>query len=451
MIRAGAIALLSLLAFPGRAESEERGALDRLGLRGSLAATYFSSNHDLDGRLNFPGLNAVLQQRVRLAPGIRWIAEGRVLAQQLGHEDVPAPGWSGRGLRYVAQVTAEVREGYVEVVGDRWELRAGHQIIAWGRADELNPTDVITPKDFRLLLPDAPAGYRFGVTALRADYFLPHALRLSGVWVPVFAASIVPHSDPPEGIQLQESLPPVAVENGSAGIKLDRSGEDIDASLSYFYGYNLLPELHVADASSEPTTGAIHAVVDAEHRRQHMVGIDFATARGRMGYRGEVAFVDTGNADGHDVESIVPYLYYVLGVERTLFDNLSVILQYVGRWVPNRVDPARALPDPDVLRGRLQYAAARETFVINQQLDTVQNGFSTRLDQRFWNDTLDCELLSVYYVERGDFLVRPKITYALTDAFTVTTGGEIFGGPRYSFFGRVKDNTGAFVELRYNF
>jgi hypothetical protein len=39
------------------------------------------------------------------------------------------------------------------------------------------------------------------------------------------------------------------------------------------------------------------------------------------------------------------------------------------------------------------------TVVIGQQLDTVQNGWSARIDKKFWNDTLDCELLGVHYVE----------------------------------------------------
>jgi hypothetical protein len=451
MSRASAIALLLLLVLHGRAAAEERAMLDRLGLRGSLAATYFSSDHDLDDKDNFPGLNFVLQQRLRLPAGIRWVAEGRLLAQHVTHDDTSGTGWSSRGFRYTGDVTAELREGCLEITREDWGLRLGRQLIAWGRADELNPTDVISPKDYLLLLPDAPPGYRFGVTSVKADYFLPHSLRLSGVWVPVFAASVIPLSDPPPGIRLREDLPPITVRNGSAGIKLDRSGEDIDASLSYFYGFNLLPEFHVTGAAADPTSGATHATVEQRHPRQHMVGADFATTYGRLGYRGEVAFVDPGNENGHDVESIVPYLYYVLGVERTFFDNLSVILQYVGRWVPDRIDPKRALADADPLRGQLTYAAARETFLVNQQLDTVQNGWSARIGKRFWNDTLDCELLSVHYIERNDFFIRPKIAYAVTDAWTLTTGGEVFGGPEHSFFGRIKKNTGAFTELRYSF
>ncbi len=159
----------------------------------------------------------------------------------------------------------------------------------------------------------------------------------------------------------------------------------------------------------------------------------------------------TGNASGRNVEEVTPYLYYVLGIERSFFENLNVIVQYVGRFVPNRVDPARALDDPDALHGRTRFLAARETFVINQQLDTVQNGWSARIDKRWWNDTLDVELLSLHYVERNDFFLRPKIAYDLADGWRATVGGKIFHGPKHSFFGRIERNTGAFVELMYSF
>ena len=131
--------------------------------------------------------------------------------------------------------------------------------------------------------------------------------------------------------------------------------------------------------------------------------------------------------------------------------DLSVIVQYVGRYVVNRVDPERALADPDPVLGQARFQAARATAIINQQLDTVQNGWSVRLAKQFWNQTLRCELLGVHYFERNDFFLRPKIMYALADGWEATVGGEIFHGPERSFFGRIQDNTGAFVELRYSF
>src|SRR5207237_4603284 len=120
---------------------------------------------------------------------------------------------------------------------------------------------------------------------------------------------------------------------------------------AYYYGFNLLPEVRVHSAAQDPMTGAPHADVRLVHPRRHMVGADFATAAGRFGYRGEVAYVHTGNASGHDVEEVTPYLYYVLGIERSFFENLNVIVQYLGRFVVNRVDPARCLLDADAFLG----------------------------------------------------------------------------------------------------
>jgi hypothetical protein len=212
-----------------------------------------------------------------------------------------------------------------------------------------------------------------------------------------------------------------------------------------------LPEVRVERAVLNQATGSLNGDVAFEYERQHMIGADFATTRGRFGYRGEVAYVLTDNPHARRVDSIVPYLYYVLGVERSFFTNFSVILQFVGRWIPDRIDPERALADPDPVRGRANFLASRQTFAINNQLDTVQSGWTLRLDKKFWNDTLDLELLGVHYLPRNDFCERPRVTYDLTDAWKATVGGEIFHGPRHSFFGRVQKNTGAFVELKYSF
>jgi len=289
------------------------------------------------------------------------------------------------------------------------------------------------------------------VNALRVDTFLPWRVRAIGLYVPLFEQSIIPLADLPAGARLEDHLPAIRLANGSAGIKLDRSGGDVDASLAYYYGYNLVPEVHVDRASADPETHALSADASLRYHRQHMIGADFATARGRYGYRGEVAWVETSNPEGRRLDEIVPYLAYVLGIERDFGESFSVILQYVGRFVPERVDPARALENPNPVAAQTRFLASRATVVIGQQLDTVQNGWSARIDKKFWNDTLDCELLGVQYFERNDFFLRPRLVYDWSDSWKTSVGGEIFHGPKNSTFGRVQKNTGAFVELKYSF
>jgi hypothetical protein len=445
-----ALLLVVCAAAGGWADDDASDVRARLGLSGSLTLDYFSSSHAINDRRHFGGVNLVLKQRLHVADGVRWVAEARVLAEQIGHDDPNEAGGSVRDLRDVEEVVSELREGYGELTLGRWEVRAGKQIIAWGRADELNPTDAITPKDYLLLLPEGQSAYRYGVTALKADYFLTPSVRAIGVWVPVFSPSRIP-LDVPDGVRLHERVPAIRIEDGSVGAKLDRSGGKLDASLSYYYGFNLLPEVRVESVALDAATDRPFADVALVHPRRHMIGADFATALDRFGYRGEIAYVHTGNAHGRSVDEVTPHLSYVLGIERSFSESVSVIVQYVGRYVVHRVDPARALADPDVLGGRVRFLAARETFVINQQLDTVQNGWSARIAKRWWNDTLEAEVLSLHYVERNDFFVRPKIAYDVADNWRATVGGEIFHGPKHSFFGRIEKNTGAFVELRYSF
>jgi hypothetical protein len=263
--------------------------------------------------------------------------------------------------------------------------------------------------------------------------------------------SIIPLSEPPPGVRVETRPPTIRLENGIAGFKIDRSGGELDASFSYAYGYNLLPEVRLTALEQDAATGTVDANVRLTNARQHMVGADFATTHGPLGLRGEIAYLCTDNPNGRRLDGVTPSLFYVLGIERELPGDVGMIVQYVGRWVINRVDPTRAFDDPDRVRGQARFLAARETFIINQQLDTVQNGWSLRLDKKFWNDTLDFELLGLHYFERNDFFLRPRVTYDLADGWRLGIGGEVFGGPQVSFFGRLKDNSGAFVEMLYSF
>ena len=59
--------------------------------------------------------------------------------------------------------------------------------------------------------------------------------------------------------------------------------------------------------------------------------------------------------------------------------------------------------------------------------------------------------MSVLFFTRLDFVVRPKVIYALTDRWKVTVGAAIFRGPPQSFLGRLRDNSTAYAELRWSF
>ena len=70
------------------------------------------------------------------------------------------------------------------------DLRLGQQIIVWGRADALNPTNNLTPVDFRIRSP-IEDDIRLGNVGARAFLRLS-PVRLEGVWMPVYLPTELP-------------------------------------------------------------------------------------------------------------------------------------------------------------------------------------------------------------------------------------------------------------------
>jgi hypothetical protein len=67
------------------------------------------------------------------------------------------------------------------------------------------------------------------------------------------------------------------------------------------------------------------------------------------------------------------------------------------------------------------------------------------------HETLEGEVAAVVLVTRLDYVVRPKLIYALTDRWKLTVGADIFRGEPQSFLGRLRDNSTAYAELRWSF
>src|SRR3989475_11139578 len=79
-------------------------------------------------------------------------------------------GWVRNDDLFIAKETSgKFREGYLDLRLGALDVRLGRQIIAWGRADQINPTDNLTPRDFTLLVPE-DADQRSGTTGARATY-----------------------------------------------------------------------------------------------------------------------------------------------------------------------------------------------------------------------------------------------------------------------------------------
>lgn len=326
---------------------------------------------------------------------------------------------------------SDVREAYVAGSRGAWDFSAGRQLIVWGRADSVNPTDVLPARNFTLLTP-LDEDQKTGVGSARVTWNLD-ALRLSALWLPEFRASTLPLPSVP-GVSFVARDPSAAARQWA--LRAERSGERVDWSVSFFNGYERQPDLRPEALS------AADARVGLAHTRIQMLGADAAGTWGRYGLRAEAALTRTEDRDGIDPFTRNPFLYVAAGGDRTFFSELNVNVQLLYRRVVAWEDPAAA-PAP------LRELALRQALLSNQR-DAEQAGATVRVAHKWWNDTLEAELSGVAWFARGDFLVRPRLRYAANDRIRFTLGGDLYRGPADSVFGSLRDLSTAFVEVQYN-
>jgi uncharacterized protein DUF1302 len=220
----------------------------------------------------------------------------------------------------------ELREAYVDLRLGRLDVRAGRQIIAWGRADGINPTDILSGQTFALLAPD-DADRRLGTTSTRASYYLGD-VSVTGVWLPEFRGHEFVLPAPPSGVDI---VPDDRRWPGNqTALRVEHTGRAVDSSISYFRGRDMAPDLGAIGSSDAPA-------IRLSHHPVRVLGGDMATNVGRVGLRAEVALVQTADAQGRDPFTKNPYVFIVGGADRTFVGLLNLNVQYLFRHV--RKDP----------------------------------------------------------------------------------------------------------------
>ena len=120
-------------------------------------------------------------------------------------------GYAEARLRYGLQAGqqqnfAELREAYANAYLGPLNLRLGKQIIVWGRADALNPTNNLMPFDIRVRSP-IEDDRRLGNVAARASLHLG-PVRLEGVWIPLYLPSELPDLPMPQYVSFGDAHEP---------------------------------------------------------------------------------------------------------------------------------------------------------------------------------------------------------------------------------------------------
>jgi hypothetical protein len=384
------------------------------------------------------------------------------------HVTLFAEGWvAARGPIDDADATAELREAYVSVALGNLDVRAGRQILAWGRADGVNPTGNLAAEDLTLLTPD-DADRRLGATSATVSYYIG-GLSISGVWLPEFRGHRIalPAAG---GMSFDETKR--AWPGDQWALRAEHTGGAVDWSMSFFQGLDLSPDLEprvipsgaaqrrslravspsggpkgrsrgIESFPAEWSVGGPN-VINIRHRQVQVFGGDAAATLGKFGLRAEGAYVRTDDASGTDPFTKNPFVFVVVGGDRTFDGRLNVNVQYLSRAVVRFHAPPAGLP-PDVA------GVAQAQAILASQTRRTQHGASMRASYKWLHETLETEWAAVAYGGPRGVAMRPKVTYALTDRVTLLAGAEVFRGEDASVFGLLRPNSTAFLEARLSF
>ena len=133
-------------------------------------------------------------------------------------------------------------EIYLDYTSDFWGVRIGRQKAAWGKADGIDITNVLCPRDYstvRALFNDDYLAVDSARFSLNKDNF-----SLDAYFIPFFTASPLPAEK--HALLSEITEPEKSLKNAEYGLKLSGYFSKCDISLYGFYGFEDTPFLNYA-------------------------------------------------------------------------------------------------------------------------------------------------------------------------------------------------------------
>ncbi len=361
-------------------------------------------------------------------------------------------------------LAVDLREAYVNGYFGPVDIRLGHQILVWGRADGFNPTNNLTPFDLRIR---SPIEDDRRLANLGARVFLNFApVRIEGVWLPLYSPVLLPPVALDEYITLEgPTYPDTNITNSLGAGRFHLELPKFEMSASYLHGHAPLPGISLVGFGVGENAEARISRTAYDH---HVAGFDFSTAIGDiLGMRGEAAFRYPIKYKKR-IQAPRPDLQYVFGLDRE-FGPVNIIAQYLGRYTldwqqegeDDPIDPVvlENLEESDLtplvvrqVTAALNAEIARNNQILFWQLAPVQHLVSLRVQWLTLHDTLAVSALGMVNITTREYLIYPKVQYRITDRMLASVGGEIYVGPEGTLLDWIDETlSAAYGELKFLF
>ncbi|WP_211473559.1 hypothetical protein [Collimonas humicola] len=346
--------------------------------------------------------------------------------------DVVGSGWlrGEAGSGKSGETSGLVRELYWRRNLGSAELRLGRQMVVWGRADAINPTDNLSPRDYTLLVPE-DADQRYGNTGAQVSVD-GNLGTFYGLWFPSMASHNLPL---PINPALHYDRAPLRY-HPQLALKWEGRGDNVDGSISYFHGTDLTPDLYFGGMLGDQFK------VQVKNRRLDVIGADISMSRNQTVWRAEAAYTFTDSSGERDFTHKKSQFKLVAGGEWRLSEATSLGLQAVVRRVSR-------FSSPDTIDDPAMRAIAWAQADLSDQASRWQRGLVWRLAGNWWNDTLQMEFSGLQVWPGKSGALRTKIAYAISDRWHVRAGSDYYFGADHSFWGQLKGNRNIYVQLRY--
>ena len=336
-----------------------------------------------------------------------------------------------------------LRELYLDLYFNSVDIRVGKQQIVWGKADGVFITDIVSPLNLtEFLLPDFDE-IRKGVLALKSDFYIGASNSIEAIVIPLFTPTTRPDTNsiwyieptfpvPPTFDWSQSDIKP-SLENSEFFLKYSMMGSNVDFDVMGGYTWDDNPSMHVKkDVKLDPTTGKpvlTGITVTPKYNRLTVVGGSASGDIKGVILRGEMAFYDGKlfqTEDPFAVDALIEkqYLNYVVGIDFNI-GSVKMSTQYIQKVI-------------------LDY----DTKMIEDQF---ANTATALVHYDMFRETLHLDLFSYIGLDKGDALIRPKVTYDFDDSFSLLLGSNIFVGNEDGQFGQYSDNSMMYVKVKYNF
>lgn len=318
-----------------------------------------------------------------------------------------------------------LRQAWVSHASGPVEWRVGRQILSWGRADRLNPTDNLAPRNLRGLVADIDED-RIGLDSASVRVQLGERINATVLHAPRMRATVLPDgiASIPAALGGRRIADQVSAQDTQA-LRIDYAGNALDASISIVDG----PSMNPAFLDAVPPAFAPHAIQPGVR----IVGADFSAALGdRWGLRGEFA---STSFDDRAPAGLGDFRYAVFGVERHIDGGWLALAQ----WVHRRADRDSAAPPS--LAGALNRAVWFQT---EARSDAVYLG----LNRAQFEGALSGNIGVLQTLDDRGRAWFANVAWRIDDHWNLLARWQHFSGPVDTNLGALRRDSLLLLELR---